>query len=211
MNLVTLQKSHLIQSEKIIKALRSKLLTRDVEKSEMILALADRVKCIGDLQEQVTCLQIENENISEREQRCAATKNALAKECEDLKAVIEKMETSNDSRRHQTIKLVHLTTQVGLCCSEVQQLVQLCQSICKGEEPSLEDLVGFNSLEDGNDNDNGKDAKKEDDDNNLNLEWIVQKIVDVCKVRKDVQDLKTKINDLYTDTIAQDVEKCNVQ
>ncbi|CAL8102125.1 unnamed protein product [Orchesella dallaii] len=157
--LITIQKAQLLRSAKLITSLREKLTQCQNEKGDLQEKLSCQGRDIEKLQEELLVIQLTMEKTTQKVKSLEQEKLSLLEEKSQLQTMLEERETFIKQRDTQFSNILRLVTEIDLCVNDVGKLVELGESIVKGEDPPVTSLLGLSdelemhlqSLESGGD------------------------------------------------------------
>ncbi|ODN01833.1 Centrosomal protein of 85 kDa-like [Orchesella cincta] len=141
--LVTVQKAQLLRSAKLISSLRDKLTQCQNEKGDLQERLSCQGRDIEKLQEELLVIQLTMEKTTQKVKSLEQEKLSLLDEKSQLQTMLEERETFIKQRDSQFNNIIRLVTEIDLCVNDVGKLVELGESIVKGEDPPVTSLLGL--------------------------------------------------------------------
>lgn len=141
--LLTVQKAQILQSSKLVTAFREKLNKCQNEKGELQDKISRQEQAIEKLEDDLQVIQLTSEKTSLKLKSLEQEKFSLLEEKSYLQDLLVDRENFIKQRDTQFGNIIRLVTEIDLCVNDVRKLVELGESIAKGEEPPVTSLLGL--------------------------------------------------------------------
>lgn len=141
--LITVQKAQILRSAKLISSLRDKLNQSQSDKAELQEKLSCQVREVDKLQDELLVIKLTAEKTSQRLKCSEQEKLSLFEEKSQLEGILEQRENFIKQRDTQLSNIIRLVSEIDLCVNDVKKLVELSESIARGEEPPVTSLLGL--------------------------------------------------------------------
>uniref|UniRef100_A0A671NW71 Centrosomal protein of 85 kDa-like n=2 Tax=Sinocyclocheilus anshuiensis TaxID=1608454 RepID=A0A671NW71_9TELE len=159
---------------------------------------------IGDQKQQIDKLSLEMSALEKKLQRERGITQELRKQLlereEELETLSKTLQQNQSRPDEETLNVTPrpLLKEMSLCLLDLKGLCSVLTQRAQGKEPNLALLLGIKSMS----------CSAEDNEKPLMEDGLQAKLVEVCQLRKDIDELRTLISDRY----AQDMgENCVTQ
>lgn len=141
--LLTVQKAQILQSSKLVTAFREKLNKCQNERGELQEKISRQGQTIEKLEDDLQVIQLTSEKASQKLKSLEQEKFSLLEEKSYMQDLLLDRENFIKQRDTQFGNIIRLVTEIDLCVNDVRKLVELGESIAKGEEPPVTSLLGL--------------------------------------------------------------------
>lgn len=140
---ITVQKAQILRSAKMISALRDKLTQSQSANEDLQLKISSQETEIAKLQEDLLINKLTMEKTSQKLKSTELERMSLFEDKAKLQTDLENRDKFIRERDIQFSNIIKLVTEIDLCVNDMRKLVELGESIAKGEEPPVSSLLGL--------------------------------------------------------------------